>query len=582
MDGGGARTLGRRAALALAVLLPAVLFALYGYSRRWIGDDGFINLRVVSQLLAGNGFVYNAGDRSEAVTSPAWIALLWLAGALGARLEDAAWLIGLALGVAGVAASACAALLALSPAQRHERWFLPFGLLAYVSLPAAWDYATSGLENGLGLSFLGACTCLVVRARASGAHPRRAAGAAFALSFAALIRPDYVLLVAPLLASVCLLARGWRRFALAVLGVSGALAYQLFRMGYFASVVPNTALAKRAFELSWGQGRHYLWNTLGVYWLLVPLAAVALTFAWELRSSARDQGSTPSCLVAGGLLHLAYIVSMGGDFMHARLLLPGLFALFSAVPLLGFGPGEPRARRGASVLAGAVLYAWCIVCAIGLRVATKNEFGIGDERGWYARMAMVAHPTRIEHYAQFIFYRDAVNLRDRIQRRCNADRCVRSLYTRKEDGKLSDNSPSAELPLADDVSEYAIAAVAYRPLGIVSAVLGTRIHVVDYYGLADPIAARLTVTRQYRPGHDKAFDTAWQAARYARPDSTDDPGALAARDALSCGLLAQFNRATRGPLGVGRFLQNIVLALRASRLEIPPNPFEAQSEFCDP
>jgi len=33
---------------------------------------------------------------------------------------------------------------------------------------------------------------------------------------------------------------------------------------------------------------------------------------------------------------------------------------------------------------------------------------------------------------------------------------------------------------------------------------------------------------------------------------------------------------------VGRFLQNIVLALRASRLEIPPNPFEAQSEFCDP
>src|SRR3954469_17081266 len=168
MDDGGARALRRRAALALAVLLPAALFALYGYSRRWIGDDGFINLRVVSQLLAGNGFVYNAGDRSEAVTSPAWIALLWLAGALGARLEDAAWLIGLALSVAGVAASACAALLALSPEQRRESWWLPFGLLAYVSLPGAWDYATSGLENGLGSSFLGACSCLVVRARASG------------------------------------------------------------------------------------------------------------------------------------------------------------------------------------------------------------------------------------------------------------------------------------------------------------------------------------------------------------------------------------------------------------------------------
>jgi arabinofuranosyltransferase len=580
MDGGGARALGRRAGLALAVVLPAALFAIYGDWRRWIGDDGFINLRVVSQLLAGNGFVYNAGDRSEAVTSPAWVALLWLAGALGARLEDTAWLLGLLLSVAGVVWSAWAPLLALSPQQRREGWFLPFGMLAYVSLPAAWDYATSGLENGLGLAFLGACACLVARARAPGATPRSAAAAAFALSFATLIRPDYQLLVAPLLASVCLLARGRRRWALGALGVSAGLGYQLFRMGYFASVVPNTALAKRAFEFSAEQGWHYLWNTLGVYWLLVPLAVVALTFVWELRSS-RDWLSMPSCWVAGGLLHIAYIVSMGGDFMHARLLLPGLFALFSAVPLLRLESLQPRSRRGALVLAGGVLYAWCAVCSLLLRVAAKNEFGIGDERGWYARMARVAHPTRIEHYAQFYFYRDAVQLRDRVQTRCNAEQCARLLFTRKEDGKLRDNKPAAELPLADDVSGYALAAVAYRPLGIVSAVLGTRIQVVDYYGLADPIAARLKVVQHYRPGHDKTFDTAWQAARYARFDSTDDPRAVAAHNALNCGVLAQFNRATRGPLSVGRFLQNIVLAVRTSRLEIPPDPFEAESEFCD-
>jgi arabinofuranosyltransferase len=582
MDGGGARALGRRAALVLAVVLPAALLAALGYSRRWIGDDGFINLRVVSQLLAGNGFVYNAGDRSEAVTSPAWVALLWLAGALGARLEDAAWLIGLVLSVAGVACSACAPLLVLSPQQRRESWFLPFGMLAYVSLPAAWDYATSGLENGLGLAFLGGCACLVARARAPGATPRSAAGAAFALSFAVLIRPDCELLVAPWLASVCLLARGWRRLALAVLGCSAGLAYQIFRMGYFASVVPNTALAKRAFEFSAEQGWHYLWNTLGVYWLLVPLVVAALTFAWEHRWRAPDWLSTPSCWIAGGLLHIAYIVSMGGDFMHARLLLPGLFALFSAVPLLRLEPIAARSRRGAFVLAAGVLYVWCAVCSLRLRVATKNEFGIGDERGWYARMAMVPHPTRIEHYAQFYFYRDAVRLRARVESRCNAEQCVRSLFTRKEDGKLLYEKPSAELPLADDISEYAVAAVAYRPLGIASAVLGTRIHVVDYYGLADPIAARLMVVQHYRAGHDKAFDTAWQAARYARFDSIDDPRAVAAHNALNCGLLGQFNGATRGPLSAGRFLRNIALAVRTSGLEISPDPFEAERQFCDP
>jgi arabinofuranosyltransferase len=56
-----ARALARSAAIATAILLPAALWAWGGYARRWLGDDGFINLRVVSQLLAGNGFVFNAG-----------------------------------------------------------------------------------------------------------------------------------------------------------------------------------------------------------------------------------------------------------------------------------------------------------------------------------------------------------------------------------------------------------------------------------------------------------------------------------------------------------------------------------------
>jgi arabinofuranosyltransferase len=574
MDGERATALGRRVALGLAVLLPAILFAWNGHSRRWIGDDGFINLRVVSQLLAGNGFVYNAGDRSEAVTSPAWVALLWLAGALGARLEDAAWLLGLALSVLGVALSACAALLGLRADQRRASWFLPFGLLGYVCLPPAWDYASSGLENGLGLTFLGASTCLVARARAPGAAPRGAAWAAFALSFGPLIRPDYALLTAPLLANVCLLARGRRRLVLAALGMSAALAYQIFRMGYFASMVPNTALAKRAFELSWEQGLHYLWNTLGVYWLLVPLAVWALALTWNLTSLAL-------CMLVGALLHLTYIVSMGGDFMHARLLLPGLFVLFSALPLLRFEPAEPLLRRGSLLLAAGVLYAWCGVCVRELRVATKNEYGIGDERGWHARMAREPHPTRIEHYTDMYYYRDAMKLRERLEQRWATGSSTRVFFTRKEDGVLRDHGPAAELALASDLPEVVQAAVAYRPLGIAAAVLGLRVDVVDYYGLADPIAARLSVRRHYRPGHDKTFDTAWQAARYAAPNSSDEPRAAAARAALSCGVLGQFNRATRGPLGAGSFLRNLVLAVRTSRLEIPSDPFEAESLFCD-
>ena len=39
-----------------------------GYQRRWVTEDAFISLRVVQQVLAGNGPVFNAGERVEAYT----------------------------------------------------------------------------------------------------------------------------------------------------------------------------------------------------------------------------------------------------------------------------------------------------------------------------------------------------------------------------------------------------------------------------------------------------------------------------------------------------------------------------------
>jgi arabinofuranosyltransferase len=41
-------------------------------------DDALINIRVVRQLLAGNGPVFNIGERVEVGTSPLWIYLVSL------------------------------------------------------------------------------------------------------------------------------------------------------------------------------------------------------------------------------------------------------------------------------------------------------------------------------------------------------------------------------------------------------------------------------------------------------------------------------------------------------------------------
>ena len=61
-----------------AALLLAVLAFIGGWRRRWMSDDGLIVLRTVRNLLAGNGPVFNAGERVEANTSTLWQYLIYL------------------------------------------------------------------------------------------------------------------------------------------------------------------------------------------------------------------------------------------------------------------------------------------------------------------------------------------------------------------------------------------------------------------------------------------------------------------------------------------------------------------------
>jgi arabinofuranosyltransferase len=570
-----------RVAPWLPLAAPACLMAAFGFARRWVGDDGFINVRVAGQLLAGRGFVFNAGERVEAVTSPAWVMLVAAGGALGFRLEDVAWGLGLAATLAGLSLASAAT---IDP-RRHTRSLqLPLGLLCYACVPAAWDYATSGLENGLGVAFLGGSYWLVARAaRGSSGWLWTSA----VLGCAPLVRPDFYLLVAPLLAFALVCAAGWPE-RLALIGASAApgAAYQVFRMGYFANLVPNTALAKEAFLARWEDGAHYLWNTIGLYWLFVPGAVLLLlAVARELRARSALSSGFRAAVAAGGLLHMAYVVRLGGDFMHARLLLPGVFAFFSALPLVSVERRAGWRERWLELAGCALAYAWCLVCATQLRPSATNDGDIGDERGWHARLAGASHPTRIEHYAGFPFHRYATELKQRLDASCPAatGTCRRVLITERRDGELEDEDPVAVLPLAPGATpDGVLGVVASRPLGITSAVLGLQVSLVDFYGLADALGARQTLTDRGRPGHEKGWNTYWVAATYAAKGSTTDGRVHNARSALGCGALAELRRATTEPLSWGRFWQNVLRAPSFHRLRVPASTWQAKWQFCGP
>lgn len=64
-DGGrrGGGSVGRHASAAL-LAVPVVLLVGGGWARRWTSEDAFIDLRVVQQLVAGHGPVFNIGERA--------------------------------------------------------------------------------------------------------------------------------------------------------------------------------------------------------------------------------------------------------------------------------------------------------------------------------------------------------------------------------------------------------------------------------------------------------------------------------------------------------------------------------------
>src|SRR5262249_41789645 len=113
---------GRRLWLWAVIWLPGVVLGVLAWKHRWGDDDGFIDLHIVDNLLAGLGPNFNPGERVEAYTSPMWVALVALVGLfakpfVGARLP-LEW-ISVVLGIASAVAALGLASLASERLQRR-------------------------------------------------------------------------------------------------------------------------------------------------------------------------------------------------------------------------------------------------------------------------------------------------------------------------------------------------------------------------------------------------------------------------------------------------------------------------------
>jgi len=338
-------------------------------------------------------------------------------------------------------------------------------------------------------------------------------------------------------------------------------------MGYYAALVPNTAFAKEAGLPYWSQGWRYLRDAVDTYSLWLPVGALlwvllASVNRWR-RTSEVNRWVLACAVTFAAFVHTTYIVAIGGDFMHVRMLLPSIFACALPVGTIVVTSRDVTTRRHPWIVETVVVTAlWALVCALYLRPMKQGElgaFGITDERSFYVAQLNERNPLEPAQYRRFIPDHSFV-------------------YTHPDDTSARVLDIDGRVfPLTDRIPTDVRAALTSLNIGAQGYLVSPAIHMIDRRGLADPIASRLRLDVRGRPGHEKELNDLWILARFAQ---TPPPAARSAADALSCGGLQQVLAGIEGPLTMRRFVANVRLAITQRRLRIPADPDEARATLC--
>lgn len=442
----------------MALLVAAFAWVLL--QTAWLCDDAYITFRASQNLTAGHGLVWNPTERVQAFTNPLW--MFAVAGAYA--LVGDMYTVGIAL---SLVCSLGAFLLLIGPLARGP-WAAAAAAAWLLGSKAFVDYSSSGLENPLSHLLLVLLALAGLAALALGVERR--AALAWALLFGSLLlvnRLDHAVLLGPL--GLLIGVRGIRRLGVArTLVCTAPLWLWLgFATLYFGTPLPNTAYAK-ALEL--GVERSVMlrqgWTYLADAWRHDPATIGALALGLAAAGARRDRWSV--ALGLGVLLHLGYVIWVGGDFMRGRFLAAPVVVAAILLVRAPWFDGPRRAPRVAWALVAAALLVGTAFTprpnlTSGVDYArVPSERGISDERGFYY------HLTGWR--------------RDRAE--------LHALLDLLADRREGLRTPGIDLVLAPNI-------------GMAGFMLGPEVHLVDTLGLADPLLARLPgpPTGEWHVGH---------------------------------------------------------------------------------
>ncbi|MFZ5857693.1 MAG: hypothetical protein ACOYZ6_12745 [Chloroflexota bacterium] len=495
----------------LLIGLTLAAFALLFLRTAWVGDDVYITLRTVDNLVHGYGLTWNVAERVQSYTHPLWMFFLT---ALYLPTRDAY--------LTALLASFLASLLTFWLVARRDA-FAALGVLTLLLSKAFMDYSTSGLENPLTHLLLVLFFIAFIEKQSSPLT------LAFIASLLALNRQDAILFVIPAFIYILLsssLRGGWpsrrsnprlveeiasqRTLAMTVrdllLGILPLLLWEAFSLFYYGFPFPNTYYAKLGAGIPqaelFAQGWVYLLDSLQRDPLTLTVIATGILLAlW--RGQIRER-----LLALGSVTYLAYVLSIGGDFMSGRFLTASL--LVSALLLVRLMQNVATPWKCAAFATVIILglFAKPINFILDLNQPRFTErdliTGINDERAYYYPISGL------------------MNYRPGKQIPFASEGWVEHGYALRTSGK---------------------SVVDEKNVGFIGYFAGPAVHIVDRYALADPLLARLPAAsvEKWRIGHfERDIPTGYIQSLRTGVNQIRDPNLEKFYDALSL--------ITRGPL----------------------------------
>ncbi|MBN1354954.1 hypothetical protein JXA40_01655 [bacterium] len=304
------------AAVILSITVSGCVFFWF-----YTVEDAYISFRYAENFAAGEGLVYNPGERVEGYTNFLWVILLGF-GSMLSELPGAAKQLGFVFALGSLAL-----LLTWKEQDIHRRPVGPMAAFLLSVSPGFHLWSVAGLETSLFVFLLVAAVRIDLGSRKP---VRFVSGVLFGL--ATLTRPEgllfFLLYMIPQMTDL----RSSPRRILSYFAGFGlvVIPHQLFRLAYYGSWVPNTFWVKgRRFQ---GGGWAYFTRYAAMTGCIGFIIAVS-----GLWTSNRKRYLSALLLPATG--YLAYVYHIGGDWMPmGRFLVPfqPFLALSAAIVLADY------------------------------------------------------------------------------------------------------------------------------------------------------------------------------------------------------------------------------------------------------